>query len=57
MLRDHCKECQITLTEYEKEELKDQCLDCYRESHNVRKPEARTVQVRLKNKKFFSHLS
>ena len=55
MVRDNCKECGITLTTYEKEELKEVCLDCYREVNDIVKQDATTVKVRLKNKKFFSY--
>lgn len=54
MIRNHCQECDITLSNYEKEELKVLCLDCYREANKIEKVNPSTVKVRLKNKKFFS---
>ncbi|WP_164985023.1 hypothetical protein [Ammoniphilus sp. CFH 90114] len=53
MMRRNCRDCDITLTNYEKEELKDQCLDCYREVNDIKKLN-RTNVVRMKNKKFLS---
>jgi|GEM_PF-2182701 len=57
MVRENCKECGITLSNFEKEEYKELCLDCYREQNNDDpKGKRMTVKVRLKNKKYYSRV-
>ena len=53
MVRENCKDCEITLTVYEKEEFEELCLDCYREVHDLKKSAPMTVPTRMKNKKLF----
>jgi hypothetical protein len=54
MVRDNCKVCLITLSDYEKEEYEELCLECNRELHDLPKSQKTTVNVRLKNKKYFA---
>jgi hypothetical protein len=55
MVRDTCKECAITLSNFEKEEYQELCVECYREQNNQPKSQKTTVNVRLKNKKYFAY--
>jgi hypothetical protein len=53
MIRENCKDCEITLMGYEKEEFEELCLDCYREANNLKKSVPMIVPTRMKNKKLF----
>jgi hypothetical protein len=56
MIRENCKDCGITLSQYEKEEYQELCVECHRELNNTPKIEKTTVNFRLKNKKYISLL-
>jgi hypothetical protein len=55
MVRETCKECSITLGEFEKEEYQEFCIECYREQNNQPQRQKTTINIRLKNKKYFAH--
>ncbi|HJV45322.1 MAG TPA: hypothetical protein VJ824_06310 [Bacillota bacterium] len=56
MVRENCKDCSITLSEFEKEEYAELCVDCYREQNNEPKTKRTAASVRLKNKRYVSHI-
>lgn len=46
---DHyCKTCKISLTEFEVQEYKRQCIDCYKEENNTQKVSKYHLPVMIK---------
>lgn len=44
----YCTTCKITLTEFEVQEYKHQCIDCYKEEHNTQKTSKAILPVLIK---------
>lgn len=48
----NCKGCGVTLSEYESNEYKTLCIDCYRDENNIKSRATVQNVVRTKGKKF-----